>query len=351
MREGIPEQMPAIIFVWAFDSSEHAPNSYFKIIIDSAIRNFPFVNLIIPTLFERRINLSPFRKLTHRVAWIEDRLRSFTIDSVFFAHDASEDQTAQVLMQAYPESNHICFGDPPGFLLPQFHTQYQSNLIKRRILQIRSRGLSSPLSPAQSIVTIDFNNNRSTETHNVLIIPRGLVIETLINIQRGIDQSKECIPIDYRGLEESKTSSMLLLSNFSESRLTTESNELALYADICKEFCSIKAKLIIKPHFGTKPAFLKKLMSCLSLYNPETLPSIVSKMPVEFLPDLVNNYNIISASSSSALISYVYDEEISHALTSSRIQHYFKPAHVPYMFEANQMIKNSLSHSRRKIEK
>ncbi len=344
MREGIPEQAPAIILAWAFQSSEHAPNSSFRTILDSAIRDFRFVTLIIPTLQERRYDLAPLRTLIHRVAWVRDRLHSFTIDAVFFAHDASADRTAQVLMQSFPESNAICFGDPPGFLYPQFHSQHQRNFIKRLIWASRARGLSSLRSPALSIVTIDFNDNGSSACGDVLVLPRSLVVETLASIHRGMDQLKEGLHIDYKDLAgKSKSITILLLSNFSESGLTTENNELALYSEICKEFSSTEAKLIIKPHFGTSPAFLKKLTNCLSLYSPEILPSLAGQIPIEFFPDLVKQSNIISVSSSSALLSHLFKKQISHALTANRIKQYFKADRVAYMLDANQAIENSLS--------
>ncbi len=343
MREGIPERAPAIILAWAFQPSEHAPNSPFRTILDSAIRDFPFVTLIIPTLRERRYELSPLRTLIHRIAWIKDRLNSFSVDAVFFAHDASEDRTAQVLMQSFPEANAICYGDPPGFLYPQFNLQRQKSYIKRLILGSRVRGLSSPRSPALSIVTIDFYKNGNAAHGEVLVLPRSLVVETLASIQRGMDQIKKDLHVDYDNqADNARSITILLLSNFSESGLTTENNELALYSGICKEFGSTEAKLIIKPHFGTSPAFLKKLTNVLSLYSPEIFPSFAGQIPIEFFPDLVKQSNIISVSSSSALLSHLFNKQISHALTANRIQRYFKADRVTYMLEANQAIENSL---------
>jgi hypothetical protein len=344
MRERIPEQAPAIILAWSFQSSDHVPNSSFRKILDNAICDFAFVTLIIPTLRARSYDLSPLRTLIHRIAWVRDRLHSFSIDAIFFAHDASADRTAQVLMQSFPKANAICFGDPPGFLYPQFNSQHQRNFIKRLILASRARGLSSLRSPALSIVTIDFYNNGSAAHSDVLVLPRSLVLETLASIQRGMDQIKEGLHIDYKYLAgKSKSITIVLLSNFSESGLTTENNELALYGEICKEFSSTEAKLIIKPHFGTSPAFLKKLTNCLSLYSPEILPSLAGQIPIEFFPNLVKQSNIISVSSASALLSHLFNKQISHALTANRIQQYFKAARVTYMLEANQAIENSLS--------
>lgn len=346
MREGIPEHAPAIIFVWAYQSSRHAPKSSLRKIIDCAIHDFPFVTLVFPTLTERRYHLSPFRTLIHRVDRVRTRLRSFAIDAILFAHDASADQTAQVLLQSFPEAYAICFGDPPGFLYPQFHSQHQKNYIKRLIWGSRTRGLSSLLSPALSIVAIDFYKNSNTAHGNVLVLPRDLVVETLASIQRGLDHIKKDLYVDYKNPEGNANSLyILLLSNFSESGLTSKANELALYSDICKQFDSKNVKIMIKPHFGTSPAFLNKLTKCLSAYCPEILPPLAGQIPIEFFPDLIKQSSVISVSSSSALLAHLFKKQISHALTATRIQRYFKADRVAYMLEANQAIENSLSAS------
>jgi hypothetical protein len=346
MREGIPEQAPAIILVWAYQSSQHAPNSSLRKILDCAIRDFPFVTLVFPTLAERRYHLSPFLTLIHRVGRVRTRLRLFAIDAIFFAHDASADQTAQVLMQSFPEAAAICFGDPPGFLYPQFHSQYQGSFLKRLVWGSRARGISSPRSPALSLVTIDFYNNGSAADGDVLVLPRELVLKTLTSLQRGMEQIKKGLQVDYRNLVGNAGSlNILLLSNFSESGLADRDDELALYSEICNNFNSSDGKLFIKPHFGTSPGFLKKLANCLSPHSPEIFPPLAGQMPIEFFPDLVEQSNIISVSSSSVLLSHLFQKQISHALTATRIQRYFKADRVAYMLEANRAIESSLTAS------
>lgn len=346
IRKGIPEQAPAIIFVWSYQSSQHTPNSSFRKILDCAIRDFHFVTLVFPTLTERRYRLSSLRTLIDRVGWIRTRLRSFVIDAIFFAHDASADRTAQVLMQSFPEADAICFGDPPGFLYPQFHLQHQRTFLKRMVWGSRARGLSSLRSPTLSIVTIDFYNNGSTSDGDVLVLPREIVLETLTSLQRGIEQIKKELQFGYRKLVgNARYINILLLSNFSESGLAEIEDELALYSDICSNCNSSGGKLFIKPHFGTSPRFLKKLANGLSSHRPEIFPTLAGQIPIELLPNLVEQSNIISVSSSSVLLSHLFKKQISHALTATRIQRYFKADRVAYMLEANQFIERSLSAS------
>lgn len=341
MRERIPEQAPAIILVWSFQSTDHAPDSHFRTILDSTIREFPFVTLIFPTLRERRYELSQFRTMIHRIAWLRDRFHSFSIDAILFAHDASADRTSQVLMQSFPETNAICFGDPPGFLYPPFNPQHQRNLIKRLFWASRARGISSPSSPMLSIVAIDFYNNGSAVHGDVQVLPRSLLLETLASIQRGMDQAKKDQHVEYTKLEgNADPVNVLVLSDLSGSGLTRRSDELALYVDICKQFSSKDVRLIIKPHFGTSPEFLKKLKNCLSSYKPKILSGLAGLIPIECFPELVKKNNIISVSSSSALLSHIYEKQICHALTAKRIKQYFKADSINHMLEANQAIEN-----------
>lgn len=342
-RQGIPEDAPATILIWAFQSSQHEPNSAFRKILDCALSDFQFVTLVFPTLWERRYHLSPFRTLIERIGWIKSRLPSQDVGAVFFAHDASADQTAQALMQSFPKAPPVCFGDPPGFLYPQFHLQRQKSWLKRLVWRSRARGLLSLRSPELSIVTIDFYGNGGDDNSNVLTIPRDLVINTLACLQKGMECIGKGLRVDCTNqVGDAEAFYILLLSNFSESRLTNRRNELALYTDICQRAVPPGARLAIKPHFGTSPRFLKKLTTCLSPYNPEVFPPLIGQIPIEFFPELVGHANIISVSSSSALLSYLFQKRITHALTAERIRRYFSSGQVAYMLEANRAIENSL---------
>jgi hypothetical protein len=346
MREGVPEQAPVIILVWAHQSSEHAADSSFRKILDYAIREFTFVTLVFPTLIERRSHLSPFRTLIHRIKWVRSRLSLFSIDAVFFAHDASADQTAQVLLQSFPDAAAICFGDPPGFLYPPFHLHYQGALFKRAFWKSRARGISSQRTPELSIVSVDFYDNRRSVKGNVLILPRELVLETLATLQSGVEKIKNNLEFCYgTRVENEGPLDILLLSNFTESGLVDGDRELELYGDICHNLCSPGGRLLIKPHFGTSSRFLRKLRNRLAPYQTEIFPSFEGQMPIEFFPDLVRRSNVISVSSSSVLLSHLFQSKISHALTAARIRKYFKVDRVAYMLEANQLIETSLSAS------
>ena len=343
IREGVSEQKPAIIFVWSFKSSEHAPNSSLRIFLDSVLREFPFITLVFPTLHERRYELSSFRPLVHRVAWVRNRLRTFSVDAIFFAHDASADQTAQVLMQSFLDAMAVCFGDPPGFLYPQFQLQHHGNSIKRLFWRSRSRGLASLRSPLLSIITINFGQKTQVSDRDVLVPPRSLVTKTLEDIQRGVDTINHDLSVDYKNQEKSADRpNLLLISNFSESGLMNSRNELALYIDICERFLKRGDKLIVKPHFGTSSKFIKKLTKSLSAYRLEMLLGISGRIPIESYPELIKRFNVISVSSSSALLSYLFEGQISHALTADDIEKYFKADRVAYMLEANQAIENLL---------
>lgn len=344
LREGIPDQAPAIILVWAHQTEEHASNSSFRKILKHMLLEFTHIRVIFPKLSERRYHLSQFRTIVYRIYRIRTILETNNnIDAIFFSHDASADQTAQVLMQSFSKADPICFGDPPGFLYPQFHSIYQENFLKRQFWVSRARGLTSLILPKISIVTIDFYNNLNTTNGKVLVLPREIVIQTLSSLQRGITEIKEELRIDYANLVGNANSlSILLISNFSESGLIDIHKELALYSDICKNFISSDCKLIIKPHFGTNIRFLKRLSNSLSLYSPEIFTSLAGQIPIELFPELVRRSTIISVSSSSALLAHLFDTKISHALTRTRILQNFKANRVPYMLEANHAIENSL---------
>lgn len=346
MREGVPAQAPVIILVWAHQSSEHAADSSFRKILDYTIREFTFVSLVFPTLIERCFHLSPFRTLIDRIKWLRNRFINFSIDAVFFAHDASADQTAQLLLQSFQNATAVCFGDPPGFLYPPFHLHYQGALFKRGFWKSRARGISSQRIPDLSIVAVDFYDNRRSAGGNVLVLPREVILETLATLQSGLEKAKGNLEFRHESIVKKEGPlDILLLSNFSESGLADGDRELELYGDICENFCAPGGRLLIKPHFGTSSGFLKKLRSRLASHETEIFPAFEGRVPIELFPNLVRRGNVISVSSSSILLSSIFQSKVCHALTAERIRKYFKADRVAYMLEANRLIEKSLSDS------
>lgn len=337
---GIREDEPVTIVVWSHQAAHHNCGAPIRAVFNQTLESFPWIKLWIPTKFQRLYYLSPYRLLTKRAAWIRRKLKSDTYSSFLYSHDVSADHTAQAVMQAVPHARLICYGDPPGFIYPACNALLQNtNTIKQRIWKTRLRGLQNWLSAKQSIIAVDFRfQTGSIDASDVHLLPRQIIMETLDSIRSGFHNVataetlllNECAPIEL--------SHILLLSNFTDSRMTTRQNELALYVDICKSYVPRGGMIYIKPHIGTSQEFTSQLIEKLADYRAVSFPAAIQQLPVELFPKLFARSHVLSVSSSSALIARLYGKAVTHVLTDDRIRRFFKSDYVSYMINANLAI-------------
>lgn len=337
---GIPEDEPATIFVWSHQAAHHNCGSPIRTVFRQALESFPWIKLWIPTKFQRLYSLSPYRILTKRVSWIRRQLKSDTYSSFLYSHDVSADHTAQAVMQAMPLARWICYGDPPGFLYPACSALLQNrNTIKQRIWKSRLRGLRNWLSANQSIIAVDFRSQTDgADASDVHLLPRHIIIETLERLRSSfhdIAPAESSLLNEWAAIE---LPHLLLLSNFTDSCMTTRQNELALYVDICKSHVPLGGMIYIKPHIGTGQEFISQLIEKLADYRAVVFPTVIQQLPVELFSELLARSHVLSVSSSSALISRLFRNEVTHVLTVDRIQRFFKSDYVPYMVSANRAI-------------
>lgn len=341
---GIREDAPATILVWSYRPSHHTAGSKFRELMALALQGFPWAKLCFPTRLERTFHLSPYRRLIYRAAWLRNKLGATAFRSCYFSHDASADHTAQALMQAYPAAKHICYGDPPGFLYPALSSVASSHFPRTALKQLfwksRLRGLPGLLHASVSIIAVDFRSPAEVlQPQEVYLLPRALLLDTLRILQAGL---RHYAPEIAAWTEENATDSapryLLLLSNFSDSGMTTRQNEQAMYAEICRTHVPSGSTIYLKPHIGTGSGFISGLISSLADYDVVGFPATSQQVPVELFPELLTRTHVLSVSSSSALIAHLIGHSITHALTDELIRRHFRPGYVNYMIEANRAI-------------
>lgn len=349
---GIPENAPATFLVWSYRSAHHEAGSRFRELMSHALQNFPWARLYFPTRFERIFHLSPYRLLTYRAAWLKKKLGSTEYRTCYYSHDASADHTAQALMQAFPAAKHVCYGDPPGFLYPAPSSvdasYFPRSALKQLFWRSRLGGLRNLLHASVSIISVDFRPPSQTlQPQQVHVLPRALLLETLFELKAGL----RSIAPEIDAWAEAQTpgtpdSYLLLLSNFTDSGMTTRADELAMYAEICQAHVPPGRTIYLKPHIGTPPEFISLLLSRLSAYNVIVFPTAAQQLPIELFPELLTRSHVLSVSSSSALIAYLFEHSVSHVLTENLIQRYFRPGYIAYMLAANRAIAEKTSSTR-----
>lgn len=243
-------------------------------------------------------------------------------------------------MQAMPLARRICYGDPPGFLYPTCSSLPKNkNTIKQRIWKSRLRGLRNWLSATQSIIAVDFRSQEDgADAYEVHLLPCHIILETLKRLRSGFHDIAlaESSLLNEWAVNESPH--LLLLSNFTNSGMTTRQNELALYVDICQSHVPLGGMICIKPHIGTRKKFISQLIEKLADYRAVVFPVAIQQLPVELFSELFARSHVLSVSSSSALIARLFRTEVTHVLTVDRIQRFFKSDYVPYMVNANRAI-------------
>ncbi len=348
---GMRVNSPATIFVWSYRAANHAYGSAYGKLLAAAISQFPHVTLALPTLMQRCVRLLPYQRVSARARWISCEFADDHIEAVYFSHDASADRTAQAVMQAFPGARRVCYGDPPGFLGPSYSENIRDRKadrwLKRRFWESRVRDLEALYVQTASIIAIDFRSSDADAAggavDHVKVLPRTILTENLLRIQAGlretlgVDDVMACIKTN-----KEIPPYLLLLSNFSESGLMTSDNEMKMYVDICGNYVAAGARILIKPHFGTRADFVSRLVARLVRFRARLLPESLQLLPVELMSEVVSACQVISVSSSSALLVKLLGVDVIHALSADLIQRYFKASAVDYMVEANECIKSKM---------
>ncbi|QHA81689.1 hypothetical protein E3Z27_08310 [Pseudomonas mediterranea] len=339
--------------MWSYQKIDHAPRSKARQFFESALLAYPYIECRFLSPFERRFALSPYRKLTSRANWIR---KIFSVSgreqlSFYYPHDASRDHTAQAFMQALQAEKNICYGDAPGFLYsskkpgnspPQLSLRW----LKELFWLSRIKDTDPWLAAESALIAVNFNE---WEEHNNLPrpveIPSTIFTPTLVSLKSAFPQIadfEEKLSKQPRNV----TAAILILSNFTNSKLTNERNELALYQSICKKNLQPGDYLYIKKHAGTSQSFMSKLLAVLKEYQAEAFPTPLEHIPIELFTELHRSCQIISVSSASALFSLIPGTHTNHALTEEHINLYFNAPFRSYMITANTRILQK-SHSNR----
>lgn len=326
-HEGRPVDDEALLLVWSHQPREHRAGSRFRHQFAQLLQGFPWVRLVFPGYVARQTWLSPHLAIRARVRALARHLGPCEVERCYYAHDASADHTAQVLLQWQPHARAICYGDPPGFLYPAAGAEARRKLAARWLAR-EPLGQGSDLpawrEASLNLVAVRFPLPAGV-AGAVQLVPRPLYLDTLASLRRGLPQLAS---LQRRLLASlgGRPATLLVLSNFTESRLTRREDELALYRELLQAHAPAGGLVLLKPHAGTTPAFLHDLQARLSSHRLQLLPPELRWLPVELLDLLLQGVTVLSVSSSSVLLSYLYGgDRVRHGLTGEAIDRWFRP--------------------------
>ncbi len=330
-----------IVLIWSHQWHQHREGSAFRVFFDAALKDYSNVSVVFPGTRCRLARLSPYRKVVDRAQFLRQLLVGGPVEACYFSHDVSADRTAQALLHAFPAARRVCYGDPPGFLYPDDPVArsgyFPKHPVKAAFWATRVRGLGIQYSPDQAIIAIDFRD-RSDAVGAVHVLERGDLLETLRRIRRGLDR---CLPDRLPGppaVPGRPSMKVLLLGNFTSSRMTSWRDEMQLYEEICAEHVRPDEILCVKPHPGTDAAFMRQLIPRLGVRDARIFPDGGLGLPIELFEEFMAGGSVISVSSSSVLIAYLFDCPVVHGLTDGLVRRFFRPQYVLPMLNSNQAI-------------
>lgn len=341
---GIAMNSPALLVLWSFQAHDHQPDSKVRQFFAAALQDYPFITPLVFSLKERAGPLSPYRKVMARARWLEQRLGASTRCSTFYyAHDASSDHTPQAFMQALKADRIVCYGDAPGFLYPSVRPArptlgFNLRSVKEVFWQNRVRDVDTWLAADTALIAINFGDQENgLPFPKPSVIPAETVIQTLQLLKRAFPEIK-AFEASVLQTAPHRKSALLILSNFTNSRLISRRNELALYIDICRTYLRPGESLFIKKHAGTHPTFVTQLANALSEYQTQLFPPHLEHLPIELFTSLHTHCKVISVSSASSLLALIPGNHAIHALTQQHIEKLFSPTKRLYMNTANNRI-------------
>jgi hypothetical protein len=363
---GVDAQAPLTVLVWSHPATERKARERrlqaFKVLLGG----FPWVALFFLEQDEVKSHLSHNSRVMKKAKYLRGKFGQDAFAVVYYAHDISADFIAQSAMQAYPNASRVCFGDALGVVYGNDYFTDQTfpvGVVEAFVRPIQT--IRNLLYRIKRNWSLPNRRHRLDAGHAVLILPcdpgsdfllekelQSVDYESLCHVLAGLSNSAERRLISQKCLDEADANSsvVMLLGAYSESRLTSDIQECALYVEAARLHIPHGSKIILKAHPVSQPekiALIKKALS--AHYKTVVAPN--DEIPIETMPSLVKNYKIISFSYSSVSLLYLYGSNVLHAMNDTLIDMFFPNEKRLWMRESNALYLQQIDIARRLIEK
>lgn len=286
-----------------------------------------------------------------RVLPLRKALKDYAVLDIYYAHDLSSDFWNQALMQAFPKAKRICYGDALGLVYSQsYFTQLMYQIYDQKKLLIHNI-----LARIKRYFLYPSKKKQLQADEAILAIPCDPGGDFLPNcklsrlkreaLQSCVKNLAEKIPEYSRHMQEIVSSGeacyLLMLSNFTESKLTTLEHEIALYKDILAIHAQKTSIVILKPHPAYHPHCFNAIVQNLSQeYQIKVIAPQFYHLPIELAETLIQHCTLLSLSYSSISLPYIYAKRVSHVLTQELINKHFSPEKINWFTQSNDLYLN-----------
>ncbi|MDI9817759.1 alpha-2,8-polysialyltransferase family protein [Legionella sp. W10-070] len=290
-----------------------------------------------------------------RAKLIPRKLGKVSVSEILYAHDISSDFWNQTLMQAFPYAKRICYGDALGLVYSQnYFTSLMFGLRKNQrfsfnssLVQLKRKFLfptkKKQLLAQQAILAIPCDPGQDFLKQCQLLIPgKNEVKQCVLDLASALPEFKtygnELIE------KANKSCYLFILSNLTDSKLTTIENEIALYKEILASQVNHDATIIIKPHPAHNSVIFQKIIRCLQEeYDIRVIKNDFNNLPIELAIHLIESCTILSISYSSISIPYLYGKNVRHVLSNQMIKKYFVEEKKDWFIESNNLFLNIIA--------
>ena len=181
----------------------------------------------------------------------------------------------------------------------------------------------------------DFLKNKTllgVDNNNVLHVRNALSA----SVERHLSKAK------LAATTNEKADFVILVGSYTESGLTTEERELALYNEVANLYIAAGSRIALKPHpvsSERKVARIRRELS--SNYDVHIMG--YGELPIESMPALLADSKVISFSYSSISLLYLYNCKVLHVLNQSLINKYFPADARQWLGDSNKLYLDQLA--------
>lgn len=283
-----------------------------------------------------------------RSRFLAKKIGQFKVTDFYFAHDISGDFWNQTLMHCFPTARRLCFGDALGLVYSREYINshmfsfepYARTLILNSLSRIKRHWMlprkKRQLFAQQALLALP------CDPGNDVLKQCELSIIDQQTLKHSVELMANSIP-DYKAYSIEKSSedsgcTLLLLSNFTESKLTTLENEILLYKSILNTHVDKGSRVVVKPHPACNHLIFNSIKQNLQQdYCIEVMDDNYRVLPIELAETLIRTCRILSVSYSSISIPFIYDKPVKHVLTNELIHRYFNKDRIKWLLESNTL--------------
>ncbi len=361
-HEGVASTAPLLVLVWSDPGVAESVLRKREEAFELLLAPFTWVRLVFMPPEHVRVNLSANLRVATKARYLQQRFGANAFAAIYYAHDIGSDFFAQSAMQAFPRATRVCFGDALGVVYSNAYYTDQTFPIAPLL-----RCLRRPVQTLRNILwrlkrrwTLPLPGDRLDAQYAALILPcdpggdflsgkRVLVVDqrTLRIVLDGLAGAvAHCVTATHSGVDVGVGARfVMLLGSFSESGLTTEPHECAMYVEAAQLHAPSGSVILLKAHPASYSGKVQRIADALAeRYRVEFAGN--DALPIEALRALVENHRVISFSYSSVSLLYLYGSAVIHAMTTEMIEKYFPADTQRWMHESNDLYLEQMEKAR-----